>query len=284
MPLFAHRRRRPVRRAVSAVVMVRAPARRLARSRSRGVGRAATSWRSSSAGRARPRLRRAVAPGHAAGLARVHPQDPRRRAAVHRARPAQAVHLPRAHRRRRRARRDRGRRRRRRPVAGRRRHSALEAVHDRARRRAGLPPRARRGPLEFGRRRQRPQGSAFDRAPPSTAWLGLYRGADKAPMRWLVDGAHGQAVAQLPDRRAVYDIYVTPNGYIVDNARGRGRRGGGSNACRSMRRLPSFAVDGPSATALPAAAASAAWPSRPLHEAPPALQSAPAMRGTSGRA
>jgi hypothetical protein len=35
-------------------------------------------------------------------------------------------------------------------------------------------------------------------------------------MRWIVDGAHGQAVSQLPDRRAVYDIYVTPNGYIVD--------------------------------------------------------------------
>ncbi|MCU1278096.1 MAG: hypothetical protein JWM53_1642 [bacterium] len=60
------------------------------------------------------------------------------------------------------------------------------------------------------------QGTAFDRAPPSAAWLGLYRGADKAPMRWIVDGAHGQAVSQLPDRRAVYDIYVTPNGYVVD--------------------------------------------------------------------
>lgn len=60
------------------------------------------------------------------------------------------------------------------------------------------------------------KGSAFDRAPPSTAWLGLYRGADKAPMRWLVAGAHGQAVSQLPDRRAVYDLYVTPNGYVLD--------------------------------------------------------------------
>src|SRR5437764_133449 len=60
------------------------------------------------------------------------------------------------------------------------------------------------------------KATAFDRAPPSTAWLGLYRGADKAPMRWIVEGAHGQAVSQLPDRRAVYDIYVTPNGYIVD--------------------------------------------------------------------
>ena len=60
------------------------------------------------------------------------------------------------------------------------------------------------------------KGTAFDRSPPSLSWLGLYRGADKAPMRWIVDGAHGQAVSQLPDRRAVYDIYVTPNGYIVD--------------------------------------------------------------------
>jgi len=60
------------------------------------------------------------------------------------------------------------------------------------------------------------KATAFDRAPLSTAWLGLYRGADKAPIKWLVAGAHGQAVSQLPDRRAVYDIYVTPNGYIVD--------------------------------------------------------------------
>jgi hypothetical protein len=60
------------------------------------------------------------------------------------------------------------------------------------------------------------KGSAFDRKPPSVAWLGLYRGVDKAPMKWLVEGAHGQAVSQLPDRRAVYDVYVTPNGYVVD--------------------------------------------------------------------
>lgn len=60
------------------------------------------------------------------------------------------------------------------------------------------------------------KATAFDRTPPSTAWLGLYRGADKPPMKWIVAGAHGQSVSQLPDRRAVYDIYVTPNGYIVD--------------------------------------------------------------------
>lgn len=60
------------------------------------------------------------------------------------------------------------------------------------------------------------KATAFDRAPPSTAWLGLYRGADRAPARWLVDGAHGQYVSQLPDRRSIYDIFITPNGYIVD--------------------------------------------------------------------
>jgi hypothetical protein len=59
-------------------------------------------------------------------------------------------------------------------------------------------------------------GTAHDRAPPSATWTKLYRGVDKAPLRWLIAGAHGQAVSQLPDRRAIYDIFVTPNGYIVD--------------------------------------------------------------------
>jgi hypothetical protein len=60
------------------------------------------------------------------------------------------------------------------------------------------------------------KGSAFDRAPPSTMWTRLYRDADRAPLRWLVAGAHGQSVSQLPDRRAVFDLYVTPNGYVLD--------------------------------------------------------------------
>lgn len=60
------------------------------------------------------------------------------------------------------------------------------------------------------------KATAFDRAPPSAAWLGLYRGTDKAPLKWMVAGAHGQYVSQLPDRRAVYDLYVTPNGYVLD--------------------------------------------------------------------
>ncbi len=47
-------------------------------------------------------------------------------------------------------------------------------------------------------------------------WKRLYRDADKAPLKWLVAGAHGQAVSQLPDRRAVYDVFVPPNGYVLD--------------------------------------------------------------------
>jgi hypothetical protein len=60
-------------------------------------------------------------------------------------------------------------------------------------------------------------GSARDRAQGTTpTWLTLYREGTRGPLGWLVDGVHGQAVSQLPDRRAVYDLYVTPNGFIVD--------------------------------------------------------------------
>jgi hypothetical protein len=59
--------------------------------------------------------------------------------------------------------------------------------------------------------------TAFDRGGgPSSGWLALYRDADRAPLRWLVAGAHGQSVSQLPDRRSVYDLFVTANGLIVD--------------------------------------------------------------------
>jgi hypothetical protein len=60
------------------------------------------------------------------------------------------------------------------------------------------------------------KGSAHDRAPPSTMWASLYRGTDRAPLKWLIAGAHGQYVSQLPDRRAVFDVYVTANGYVLD--------------------------------------------------------------------
>jgi len=47
-------------------------------------------------------------------------------------------------------------------------------------------------------------------------WLALYKDGSRGPLGWMVAGAHGQAVSQLPDRRAVYDLFVTPNGFIVD--------------------------------------------------------------------
>jgi hypothetical protein len=61
------------------------------------------------------------------------------------------------------------------------------------------------------------KGSAFNREGGTTAgWLQLYRDGARGPLGWLIAGAHGQAVSQLPDRRALYDLYVTPNGFVVD--------------------------------------------------------------------
>jgi hypothetical protein len=50
----------------------------------------------------------------------------------------------------------------------------------------------------------------------SSSWLALYRDGTRGPLKYVVAGAHGGAVSQLPDRRAVYDLYVTDDGYIVD--------------------------------------------------------------------
>lgn len=50
----------------------------------------------------------------------------------------------------------------------------------------------------------------------TSGWLALYRDGARGPLKWLVDGVHGQSVSQLPDRRAVFDLSITPNGYIVD--------------------------------------------------------------------
>jgi hypothetical protein len=60
-------------------------------------------------------------------------------------------------------------------------------------------------------------GTAFDRGGGTgPGWLTLYKAGTKGPLGWLVAGAHGQAVSQLPDRRALYDLYVTPNGLVVE--------------------------------------------------------------------
>jgi hypothetical protein len=60
------------------------------------------------------------------------------------------------------------------------------------------------------------KGTAHDRGTTGRGWLALYRDGARGPLGWLVAGAHGQAVSQLPDRRAVYDLYATPNGFVVD--------------------------------------------------------------------
>jgi hypothetical protein len=63
-------------------------------------------------------------------------------------------------------------------------------------------------------RRQKP--TAFDReADPLPVWLSLYRHSDHAPLRWLVDGAHGQSISQLPDRRAIFDIFIGKDGFVL---------------------------------------------------------------------
>lgn len=60
-------------------------------------------------------------------------------------------------------------------------------------------------------------GTAFDRNGGTTSsWLQLLRNGTRGPLGWVIAGVHGQAVSQLPDRRAVYDLFVTPNGFVID--------------------------------------------------------------------
>jgi hypothetical protein len=58
--------------------------------------------------------------------------------------------------------------------------------------------------------------SAFDRGATSSSWLQLYRNGTRGPLGWMVQGVNGGAVSQLPDRRALYDLYVTSDGFVVD--------------------------------------------------------------------
>jgi hypothetical protein len=50
----------------------------------------------------------------------------------------------------------------------------------------------------------------------SATWLAMYRDGAHGPLRFFVEGVHGQSVSQLPDRRAIYDLFITPNGYVLD--------------------------------------------------------------------
>jgi hypothetical protein len=50
----------------------------------------------------------------------------------------------------------------------------------------------------------------------SAAWLTLYRDGARGPLKLLVAGVHGQSVSQLPDRRALFDLFITPDGYVLD--------------------------------------------------------------------
>ncbi len=50
----------------------------------------------------------------------------------------------------------------------------------------------------------------------SSAWLALERDGARGPLKFLIAGVHGGAVSQLPDRLAVYDLFVTDDGYILD--------------------------------------------------------------------
>jgi hypothetical protein len=48
------------------------------------------------------------------------------------------------------------------------------------------------------------------------AWRWLQRNGTRGPLKWVVDGVNGSAVSQQADRRAVFDVMLTPNGYVLD--------------------------------------------------------------------
>jgi hypothetical protein len=59
--------------------------------------------------------------------------------------------------------------------------------------------------------------TAFDVDGGETAgWLALYRDGSRGPLKLLIAGIHGGAVSQLPDAHAVFDLFVTDDGYILD--------------------------------------------------------------------
>jgi hypothetical protein len=47
-------------------------------------------------------------------------------------------------------------------------------------------------------------------------WRWLQRNGTRGPLKWVIEGVNGSAVSQQADRRAVFDVMLTPNGYILD--------------------------------------------------------------------
>lgn len=60
------------------------------------------------------------------------------------------------------------------------------------------------------------QATAHDRGVTGRGWLALYRNGTRGPLGWLIEAVHGQAVSQLPDRRALFDLYITADGLVAD--------------------------------------------------------------------
>lgn len=60
--------------------------------------------------------------------------------------------------------------------------------------------------------------TAYDRrGGTSRGWLMLYRDGTRGPLGWLIAGVHGQAVSQLPSAHDTYEVYVTPNGFVLEH-------------------------------------------------------------------
>jgi hypothetical protein len=62
----------------------------------------------------------------------------------------------------------------------------------------------------------RSAAGAGERAATGSGWLALYQHGTRGPLGWLVQGVNGGAVSQLPDRRALFHLFVTSDGFILD--------------------------------------------------------------------
>jgi hypothetical protein len=58
--------------------------------------------------------------------------------------------------------------------------------------------------------------TAFDlHADTIGTWRWLQHNGERGPLKWAIDGVHGSAVSQQADRLAVYDVSITPDGYVL---------------------------------------------------------------------